>query len=65
MPDKIVPIGIGLKRSTWERLDKIAADLGIKRHAVVVYFVRHALKEYEAGNLEIKTRDQPVVDMPD
>ena len=65
MPDKVIPIGIGLKKSTWGKIEKIAEDLGVSRHAVTVYLIRYALNKYESGELEIKASQRPVLDAPD
>jgi hypothetical protein len=56
-PDDLVKTrGLGLKQSEWGDIDKIAADLDWKQHAVVVYAVRYFLKQYHAGKIKTVTK---------
>jgi hypothetical protein len=54
--DIIKAQGVGLKLSEWAELDTIAADLGMKRHALRVYAVRYFLAAYKAGKIRATTR---------
>jgi hypothetical protein len=41
--------GIDLRASEWQRLDAIAAEMGVTRHTAAAWAVRAFLKEHEAG----------------
>lgn len=47
--------GVDLRASEWQRLDAIAAEMGVTRHKAAAWAVRAFLKQYEAGrNQKIK-----------
>ena len=55
--DPVKPIGVGLKHSEGERLKDIAAELGINRHALLLYLVRDFIRRWDAGDRpETETR---------
>ena len=54
--DKVKPIGIGLKRSEWERLQQIANEVGMKRHELTLKILRDFIRRYDAGEVETETR---------
>ena len=47
--DKIKPVGIGLKLSEWQRIEDIAAELGVNRHALGAWVLRDFLTRWEGG----------------
>ena len=55
--NKVKALGVGLMSREWEYIDEIAQELGpgITGHAVAVKLLRDALKDYYAGEIEIKT----------
>jgi len=55
--DIIEARGVGLKKSEWAELEKIAAELGdMTLHAVTAYGVRYFLKQYQAGKIKPETK---------
>jgi len=65
MPDKTNPRGVGLREDTeWKIIDDAAEKLGVTSHALAVYFMRYAIKQYQAGKLKIKTKQINALDMP-
>ena len=54
--DPAVAIGIGLKQSEWDKIDQIAGELSMTRHALAVYAIRYFLKQLEAGEIKITMR---------
>lgn len=61
--DPVNPKGVGLKESEWAEVEEIADDLGVTYHALRVFFMRWAIKQYKAGNVEIPIRKEPKIDM--
>jgi len=55
-PDPVQPVGIGLKTSEWERMQEIADELGIKRHALAMWALRDFMQRYEAGEIQTETK---------
>ena len=53
--DPVKARGIGLRLSEWADLDKIAAELGIKPHALAAHALRDWLKRYAAGEIPTET----------
>lgn len=53
-------ISVGLKQSEIATLDDIAAQERVKRNAVMAFFLRWAIKQYRAGELEIPTETERV-----
>jgi len=47
--DPVKPLGVGLRLSERARLDEIAHELGVARHALLLYAVRDFIRRYEAG----------------
>lgn len=54
--DPVSPRGIGLRKSEWERLDRIGAEMGSNAHALAAWAIRDFLRRYEAGELPTQTR---------
>jgi hypothetical protein len=54
--DPVQPVGIGLRTSEWERMSEIAAELGMKRHALAMWALRDFMKRYDAGEIETATK---------
>lgn len=55
--DPVKPIGVGLKDSEGKRLTQIAAELGVNRHALLLWLVRDFIRRYDAGERpETETR---------
>lgn len=50
---KTRPVGVGLKESEVELIDKIADEYGIARNAIMRYAVRYFLKAYYAGEIDL------------
>ena len=44
--------GVDLRASEWQRLDAIAAEMGVTRHKVAAGALRSFLKQYEAGEIQ-------------
>jgi len=59
--DIIEARGVGLKKSEWAELEKIATELGgMTLHAVTAYGVRYFLKAYRAGKIKpVSTQTLP------
>ncbi len=55
--DPVVSFGVDLRASEWQRLDAIAAEMGVTRHKVAAGALRSFLKQYKAG--EIQTVKKP------
>ncbi len=53
--DIIKPTSFGLKLSERMRFDEIAGELGVARNALGRFAIRKFIKDYEAGEVEIKT----------
>ena len=53
--EKAISWGVSLKASEWTEIEKIAAELNMKRGALAALFVRYAVKEYKAGKMKTKT----------
>ena len=47
--------GVSLQNNEWGEIEKIAAELNMKRGALAAAFIRYALKEYKAGKMKTKT----------
>jgi hypothetical protein len=60
--DPITSSGLGLRQSEWAELERIAAELGINRHALTVYAVRYFMAQYKAG--AIKAEKKYVLTLP-
>lgn len=60
------PISVGMKESELAILDDIAQQEGIARNAVMRYFLRWAMAEYQAGRLTIPVTETRArkIDMP-
>lgn len=54
--DPITSSGLGLRQSEWAEINRIAAELGIKPHAVTVYAVRYFMAQYKAGKIQPETK---------
>ena len=55
--DIIEARGVGLKKSEWAELKKIAGELGGETlHAVSAYAIRYFLKAYRAGKIKPETK---------
>lgn len=54
--DKIKPKGIGLRQSEWTRFDAIAAELGMKPHALAMWALRDFMGRYERGEIKTETK---------
>ena len=54
-PEKSISWGVSLKGSEWAEIEKISAELNMKRGALAALFVRYAVKEYKAGKMKTKT----------
>lgn len=48
-PEDVAPIGVGLTFEEGERLNDIAAELGVKRHALLLWLVRDFVRRWDAG----------------
>ena len=44
-------VGVSLTQGEWERIEKIASNLRMKRGALLAYAIRLFLKLYESGQL--------------
>ena len=47
--DPVGSFGVDLRTSEWQRLDAIAAEMGVTRHKAAAWAVRAFLKQHEAG----------------
>ena len=47
--------GVSLQNNEWGEIEKIAAELNMKRGTLAAAFIRYALKEYKAGKMKTKT----------
>ncbi len=47
--------GVSLQNNEWDEIEKIAAELNMKRGTLAAAFIRYALKEYKAGKMKTKT----------
>lgn len=54
-PEKAISWGVSLPGKEWAEIEKIAAELNMKRGALAAVFVRYAVKEYKAGKIKTKT----------
>lgn len=54
-PEKSISWGVSLKGGEWIEIEKIAAELNMKRGALAALFIRYAVKEYKAGKMKTKT----------
>ncbi len=54
-PEKAESWGVSLQSSEWGEIEKIAAELNMKRGALAATLLRYALKEYKAGKIKTKT----------
>ena len=62
---KTNPRGVGLQEDTeWKIIDDIAEKYGVTSHAISVYFMRYAIKQYQEGKLIIKTKQKNILDKP-
>jgi len=61
--DKVYPLGIGLKKSEWTRLQVIADELGVKRHNLAMWVLRDFMRRYDAGERPATTQ-KTVLKMP-
>ena len=50
--DSVDSYSVGLRASEWQRLDAIAAEMGITRNKVAAWALRSFLKQYEAGDIQ-------------
>lgn len=57
--DPITATGIGLRKSEWIRLEGIAKEMGMKKHALAAWALRDFLRRYKAG--EIQTENRPTL----
>jgi len=56
-PDPVRPVGIGLKASEWQRLEAMAAELGVTRHTLSLWILRDFIKRWDSGwRPETKTK---------
>lgn len=62
--DKIKPVGVGLKASEWERVQKIAEKEDISPHALTRYAILKFIQMYEKGEITIETETKRVPKMP-
>jgi hypothetical protein len=51
--DRVTPTGIGLRESQVAELDRIAAENGLARNAVLIIAVRRFLDDYRAGRVNL------------
>jgi hypothetical protein len=61
--DKIQARGVGLKRSEWEEMEKIAGEIGVTAHAAAAYAIKYFMRDYKAG--KIKTQTKKIQTLPD
>lgn len=54
-PEKAISWGVSLQSSEWAEIEKIAAELNMKRGALAASLLRYAVKEYKAGKIKTKT----------
>lgn len=50
---RTISVGVGLKEGEVAEIDDIAASVGLSRNAIMGWALRHFLKAYRAGNLEL------------
>ena len=55
---RTLPVGVGLKESELELLDRIADELDVARNGLIRFAVRHFLKAYLAGDVHLETQKQ-------
>lgn len=65
VPDIVNPKGVGLLKSEWEEIDRIAGELNVTGHAVAKYLLRYGLKEYQKGNVKFNVVKQPKLEFPE
>jgi len=46
-------VGIGLREGEWAQFEQIASELGLSRNAVAAWALRHFLKLYQAGEIDL------------
>lgn len=61
--DKLKAMGIGLRMSEWEEIEKIAASLDMTSHAVAAYAIRRFVRDWQAG--KIKPEKKQTYTLPD
>ncbi len=54
-PEKAESWGVSLQSTEWDEIEKIAAELNMKRGALAASLLRYAVKEYKAGKIKTKT----------
>lgn len=55
-PEKTTPRGVHLSAGELARLDEIAGELGIKRHALLRYAVMYFIQQYDSGAIPIESK---------
>lgn len=58
--DKIRPVGVGLKASEWEQVQRIAEKAEISPHALTRYAILKFIQMYENGEITIETETKRV-----
>lgn len=48
-PEDVAPIGVGMTFAEGARMTAIATELGVNRHALLLWLVRDFIRRYDAG----------------
>ncbi len=55
---RTLPVGVGLKESELELLDRIADEQDVARNGLIRFAVRYFLKAYLAGDVQLETQKE-------
>jgi len=50
---RTISVGVGLKEGEVAEIDDIAASIGLSRNAIMGWALRHFLKAYQAGDIDL------------
>lgn len=50
---RTISVGVGLKEGEVSLFDDMAGELGITRNAIMAWALRHFLKQYQAGAIDL------------
>ena len=53
--EKAISWGVSLQSGEWAEIEKIAAELNMKRGQLAVSLIRYGLKAYKEGKIKTKT----------
>ena len=62
--DPVRPVGVTLRESALQDLQRVAQELGVSRNALMRWLILHGLQEIKTGRLEPATKKSVELDMP-